>query len=142
MSGTTLTFCRLLDAPPPRAFAAVTEARHLERWFCDACESDPRPGGALVMRWTRRAGTGEPFVARWLRLAAPGHASFRGGHEGYPGGDAGEVEFTIAEEGEGSRVDIRHVVPAGDDYAPLLAEWQAAWPRALDRLERHLLLEG
>jgi uncharacterized protein YndB with AHSA1/START domain len=138
LSDSVLAFNRLLSAPPARVFAAVTEARHLDRWFCDACESEPKPGGALVMRWSRPGGSGRPFEARWLECASPHRASFRGGHAGYPGGDAGEVAFVVEPEGDGSRLDVRHSVPPGEAHAPFLAEWQRAWPRALERLERYL----
>ena len=133
-----LSFERLLSASPARAFAAITEARHLERWFCDACSSEPRPDGTLVMRWMRPGASARPFVARWLACDAPRHASFRGGHSGYPGGDAGEVTFMLEAEGTGCRARVRHTVPAGPAYAPLLVEWRAAWPRALERLVGYL----
>lgn len=138
MTAEVLAFSRALPAPAARAFAALTEARHLERWFCDAAESAPRAGGALVLRWARPGSSGLPFEARWLEVAPPVRASFRGGHAGYPGGDAGEVSFAVAERDQGSRVDVRHTVPDGGAFAPHLAEWRAAWPRALERLERYL----
>jgi uncharacterized protein YndB with AHSA1/START domain len=138
MSAPALAFSRVLRAPVPHAFAAVTEARHLERWFCDAAESDAREGGVLVLRWMRSGSPGLPFEARWLEVAPPIRARFRGGHAGYPAGDAGEVTLSVVDLGAGCRVDIRHTVPDGDAFAPHLVEWRAAWPRALDRLERYL----
>jgi uncharacterized protein YndB with AHSA1/START domain len=138
LSGAVLAYSRDVAAPAARAFAALTEARHLERWFCDAAESDPRAGGALVLRWTRPGSSGLAFEGRWLEVTPPVRARFRGGHAGYPGGDAGEVGFALAPLDAGCRVDVRHAVPDDAAFAPHVAEWRAAWPRALERLARYL----
>ena len=139
MSGGPLTFTLLVPAPPARVFGALTEARHLARWFCDEGESDPREGGAIVMRWTRPGGSAHPFVARWVEWQPPGRASFEGGHSGYPGGTAGRVRFEVeASSRGGSQLRVTHELPAGEAHEPFVAGWQEAWPRALARLERYL----
>jgi uncharacterized protein YndB with AHSA1/START domain len=65
----------VIDAPPERVWAIVTEAEHLARWFSDEAEIDLRPGGAMLLTWhghsTYRAvvETVEPprtFAFRWV----------------------------------------------------------------------------
>ena len=138
MSDTGIEFVLLLRAPVARVFAALTEPRHLERWFCDRCESDPRVDGRLVLNWTGPRASGVPFEARWLEVAPPTRAAFRGGHDGYPDRDAGTVTFTLATEGSGTRLEVRHGFPAHDAYASFRREWSEAWPRALARLTGYL----
>lgn len=138
MSDTRLEFAVTLKAPVDRVFAAITDARHLEHWFCDACESEPRPNGQLVMRWTGAKSSDVPFEARWTELASPNRAAFRGGHVGYPDGDAGTVTFALVAEGAGTRLDVTHEFPAADAYARFRGEWSSAWPRALARLAASL----
>ena len=139
MTTAPLTFALALAAPPARVFAAISEARHLSRWFCDQAESDPRAGGALILRWTRPGGSPEPFVARWLEFEPPEHASFEGGHAGYPGGSAGRVRFTLASgPGGGTSLSVAHEPPAGTGHDAFIDSWRSAWPRALDRLARYL----
>ncbi len=138
MSGGPLTFTLPLVAPPARVFAALTEARHLARWFCDESESDPREGGAIVMRWTRPGASAQPFVARWVEWAPPALASFEGGHSGYPGGTAGLVRFEVGAAGDGGTLlRVTHELPEGDEHASFADSWSNAWPRALARLERY-----
>jgi uncharacterized protein YndB with AHSA1/START domain len=134
VSDTALVFTLPLAAPRARVFAALTEARHLERWFCDAAESEPGAGGRLVLRWNRADGTGPAFEARWLEWAPPAHVAFRGGHAGYPNRDAGLVRFALVADGAGTRLDVRHEFPDQAEYEARAREWAGAWPRALARL--------
>jgi len=134
-----LEFALTLAAPPERVFAALTEAHALVRWFCDAASSETRTGGTLTMRWHRPGASAEPFVATWLEFEPPRRATFRGGHAGYPGGDAGRVRFTLertADGGTSLRVD--HETPAGPAHERFVEGWRSAWPRALERLARLL----
>ena len=139
MSGAPLAFTRVLPAPRERVFAALTEGRHLARWFCDDAESEPLAGGRLVMRWTRPGGSPEPFVARWLEWSPPSRASFEGGHAAYPGGSAGLVRFRLdrAPDG-GTLLGVVHETPEGTGHDRFVEAWQGAWPRALDRLAAYL----
>ncbi len=139
MSGEPLAFTLELSAPPATVFAVLTEARDLRRWFCDECVSEPRAGGALVLRWTRPGGSPQPFVARWVEWEPPVRASFEGGHSGYPDGTAGRVRY-VTEPGSrgGTRLLVSHEIPAGEAHVPFVQSWREAWPRALARLERYL----
>ena len=138
MTAPALEFAVAFAAPPERVFAALTEARHLQRWFCDLCESEPRVHGRLVMRWNRPNSSREPFEARWVEFESPARAAFQGGHAGYPAGDAGTVWYALAEEAGGTRLTVTHSLPALAGYEPMLEAWRSAWPRALARLQHYL----
>ena len=138
MSGGPLEFEAAFTVPPERVFAALTEAHHLVRWLCDACESEPRVNGRLRMRWTKPDSSRESFEARWVELSPPWRAGFQGGHAGYPGGDAGSVWYELATGPGATELRVRHELPARGDYAALITPWREAWPRALERLGQYL----
>jgi uncharacterized protein YndB with AHSA1/START domain len=133
-----LTFALTLPAPQARVFAAVTESRHLERWFCDACESEPEDGGRLTMRWHRRRSQVWPYEATWTVFEAPARCTCRGGHEGYPNRDAGEISFLVRARDAGSMLEVRHTLPDAHEYEPFARQFRDDWPRALQRLEAYL----
>ena len=139
MSGALIQRTLSIAASGERVFAAITEAKHLVRWFCDECESDARAGGALVMRWSRPGASPQPFVARWIAFDPPGRASFEGGHSGYPGGSAGTVRFTLEASADGgTRLVVTHETSLGPEHEALLNSWITAWPRAIGRLALYL----
>jgi uncharacterized protein YndB with AHSA1/START domain len=133
-----LEFTIEVAAPPARVFAALTEARHLERWFCSRATSEARTGGELTLEWSGPRASAEPFRGRWERFDPPLRCHYQGGHSGYPGGDAGAVSFDLEPLGQGTRVIVRHRFPARPEYRPIASRYQEAWPRALDRLAAYL----
>ena len=99
----------LIAAPVERVWTVLTEAEHVGRWFADAgAEIDPRPGGAIVMRWTEH-GT---VRARIVDLDPPRRFSYRWvpipEHWGEEPDDRNStlVEFTLAPEGDGTRLRV------------------------------------
>ncbi len=138
MSAPAFEFVVALDSAPERVFAALTDARQLERWFCDTCESEPRVNGRLVMRWDRAGSSREPFEARWVEFVPHTRAAFQGGHVGYPRGDAGTVWYVLEPAPHGTRLTVTHTLSAHEGYEAMLAAWKNAWPRALERLSRYL----
>jgi uncharacterized protein YndB with AHSA1/START domain len=135
---TTLAFHTELVAAPERVFAALTEARHIERWFCDAAVSVPRPGGALSFAWRRPGSSLEPYVGRWETFDPPCACTYSGGHSGYPDGDAGVIAYSLAPLGSGTRLTTLHTLPDRPEYEPIAARYRDAWPRALARLAAYL----
>jgi uncharacterized protein YndB with AHSA1/START domain len=98
-----------IAAPVERVWELLTAAEHIGRWFSDAgAEVDLRPGGRIVLRWAEM-GTGvarivdvEPhrrFSYRWAPI--PEHW----GEEPVEGNST-LVEFTLASEGEGTRLRV------------------------------------
>jgi uncharacterized protein YndB with AHSA1/START domain len=99
----------LIDVPVERVWALITEPEHLGKWFGDAgAEVDLRPGGELSLSWEDygtvrgRVEQVEPqrlFSYRWRLLDRT--------PDGEPGeGNSTLVEFTLAAEGEGTRLRV------------------------------------
>ena len=133
-----LRFHASLAAPPDRVFAALTQAGHLARWFCDECESDPREGGHVMFRWRGPGASAEPFSGTWTAVTPPRSCAFTGGHSGYPDGTAGRITFTLEPKGSGTAIVAEHAMPASVDYAGIAQTYTLAWPRALERLADYL----
>ncbi len=133
-----LEFDADLAAPPERVFAALTEGRHLARWFCDACESDPEENGRLTMRWHRAYSSPWPYEATWTVVEPPLKASCHGGHQGYPNRDAGTITFTLAADGAGTKLRVTHEMGHPALYSTFAKGYSDAWPRSLRRLAEYL----
>lgn len=137
----------LIAAPVERVWELITTAEHLGRWFGDAgAELDLRPGGALLLRWRSgdvihgRVETVEPphrFAYRWLLTGAT---------EATPATST-LTEFTLAEEGDGTRVAV---VESGFDALALeaaeraerLASHTTGWVFELDELAAYAVGAG
>jgi uncharacterized protein YndB with AHSA1/START domain len=101
----------VIDAPPEKVWAIVTEPRHVARWFSDEAEIELRPGGAMLLTWhghgayRGRVEAVEPprrFAFRWLRR-----------EDNEPGeGTSTFVEFLLERAGGGTRL---RVVESGFD---------------------------
>ena len=123
---TVLEYRAEFPAPKARVFAALTEARHLEHWFCDSAESDARPGGRIVMRWTGHDASVEPFEARWDVVEPETSCAYQGGHAGYPDGDAGRVGFELSSREGGVTVLVtRHRLPPVARLPKVVARYRA-----------------
>src|SRR2546428_12121959 len=90
----------VFPASPDEVWEALTDPEQLEEWFANDVELDVREGGDGVFRWDdgeeRRAKVlvvepGERFVLDW--------------------DDQGEVEFTLEEVEEGTRLLVRESTP-------------------------------
>jgi uncharacterized protein YndB with AHSA1/START domain len=85
---------------PDELWAALTEPEQLEEWFANDVELDPREGGEGIFRW----GDGDERRATVL-VAEPGERLV------LDWDDAGEVEFTLEEIEEGTRLLVRESTP-------------------------------
>ena len=94
---------REIEVPsdPEEVWDALTSPERLEEWFANDVELDPRPGGAGVFRWddgderhavVREAEPGERLVLDW--------------------DDDGEVEFTLADDADGTLLTVVETSPA------------------------------
>jgi uncharacterized protein YndB with AHSA1/START domain len=127
----------VIDAPPERVWAIVTEAQHMAGWFSDEVEIDLRPGGAMLLTWHRhgsyqgRVDTVDPprtFAFRWLR---------REDAEG-----STRVVMTLTPEGDATRL---RVVESGfgdlawpeDERTRHAEENRVGWGVELDELRAY-----
>ena len=128
----------LIDAPPERVWAIVTEARHLAGWFSDEAEIDLRPGGAMLLTWhghgsyrARVETVEEPhtFAFRWLRREDAEGSTL--------------VVMTLGAEGASTRL---RVVESGfadlawpdDERARYADENRVGWGVELDELRAYV----
>lgn len=99
----------LIDAPVERVWELITEPEHVGTWFSDAgADIDLRPGGELTMRWedhgtvNARVEQVEPrrvFSYRWAARQDLGRVELTDGNSTL-------VEFTLAPEGDATRVRV------------------------------------
>jgi uncharacterized protein YndB with AHSA1/START domain len=95
----------LVEAPVDVVWAVVTEPSHVASWFGESAEIDLRPGGAALFTWEKHGSA----HARVERVEPPHVFSFRWarplGAEPREGNST-LVEFTLAPEGEGTRLRV------------------------------------
>jgi uncharacterized protein YndB with AHSA1/START domain len=97
-----------IAAPVDRVWSLITDPEHVGRWFGDAgAEIDLRPGGAMRVRWAdsgevrARVEAVEPphrFAYRWTAAHAHGEEPAEG--------NSTLVEFTLAPDGDGTRLRV------------------------------------
>ena len=127
----------VIDAPPERVWAIVTEAQHLAGWFSDAAEIDLQPGGAMLLTWHGH-GT---YRARVETVEAPHTFAFRWLRREDAEGST-LVVMTLTPEGDGTRL---RVVESGfadlawpdDERARYADENRVGWGVELDELRAY-----
>ena len=90
----------VFPASPDEVWEALTDPDQLEEWFANDVELDPHPGGDGVFRWD----DGEERHAKVV-VADPGERLVLDWDED------GEVEFTLEEVDEGTRLVVRESTP-------------------------------
>jgi uncharacterized protein YndB with AHSA1/START domain len=90
----------VFPSSPDEVWEALTDPDQLEEWFANDVELDPHPGGDGVFRWD----DGEERHATVV-VAVPGERLVLDWDE------EGEVEFTLEEVDEGTRLVVRESTP-------------------------------
>jgi uncharacterized protein YndB with AHSA1/START domain len=85
---------------PDEVWEALPDPKQLEEWFANDVELDVREGGDGVFRWD----DGEERRAKVL-VVEPGERLV------FDWADEGEVEFTLEEVEEGTRLFVRESTP-------------------------------
>lgn len=93
---------REIDFPvsPDEVWDALTDPDQLEEWFANDVELDPREGGTGVFRWD----DGEERHATVVVAEPPDRLVL-------DWDDDGEVEFTLEETDDGTRLHVRESTP-------------------------------
>lgn len=123
----------ILNAPPERVFRALTEPAELVRWFGDAAELDPRPGGALRFAWEEY---GDQH-GRVLEVDPPRRFVFAWDE----GPELGETTIAIdlIPDGGGTRLRLVHTgFGVGGDWDRVYADTGGGWIEELEHLRRWL----
>ena len=91
----------VLPAPREEVWEALTDPERLEDWFANAVELDLRPGGGASFRW----GNGEERHATFTEVDPGRRLAF-------DWDDDGEVEFTLDDDADGTRLTVIESSPA------------------------------
>ena len=91
----------VLDAPREDVWEALTDPERLADWFANDVELDLRPGGGARFRWAN----GEERRAT-VREVEPGEKL------AFEWDDDGEVEFTLSDDEDGTRLVVTETEPA------------------------------
>lgn len=97
----------VLPSSREEVWSALTDPARLAEWFANDVELDLRPGGEARFRWRN----GEERRATLTRVEHAERLAFSWE-------DAGEVEFTLADDADGTRLTV--------------VEAECAWTTALD----------
>jgi uncharacterized protein YndB with AHSA1/START domain len=90
----------VLPAGRDEVWAALTDPRRLEDWFANHVELDLRPGGEAWFRW----GNGESRHATVTEVEPEERLAFEWDGEG-------EVEFTLDDDADGTRLTVVETSP-------------------------------
>ena len=100
----------LIGAPAETVYRVITEPDQIARWFADAAELDPAPGGTGILTFEDRATTQRMAVKLTVQAAEPPHRfAFRWDYpEGAQPreGNSLLVEFILTAEGDGTRLRV------------------------------------
>jgi uncharacterized protein YndB with AHSA1/START domain len=91
----------VLPSPREEVWEALTDPERLEDWFANEVELDLREGGDATFRW----GNGEERHAIITEIDPERRLSFEWD-------DDGEVEFTLDDDADGTRLTVVETVPS------------------------------
>ena len=91
----------VFPADPAEVWEALTEPERLEDWFATEVELELRPGGGATFRW----GNGEERHATVTEVDPERRLAFEWEEEG-------EVEFTLDDDVDGTRLTVVETSPA------------------------------
>jgi uncharacterized protein YndB with AHSA1/START domain len=130
----------LIDAPPEVVWDVVTRPEHIKRWFSPEVQLDLREGGDAVFFFPDgchtinarivRVDKPRAFAWRWIRTSTNDPTEL----------DSTLVEFTLAEEGDGTRLTVIESgfstleQPEGEDVPALYAEHVRGWELHLGQM--------
>ena len=100
----------VLPAPREEVWAALTDPERLADWFANEVALHLRPGGGAHFRW----GNGEERHATVTEVEPEERLAFEWA-------DEGEVEFTLEDDADGTRLTVVETAPAWSSALDLQA---------------------
>jgi uncharacterized protein YndB with AHSA1/START domain len=91
----------VLPSPREEVWEALTDPERLEDWFATEVELELRPGGGATFRW----GNGEERHATITEVEPERRLAFEWAEDG-------EVEFTLDDDADGTRLTVVETVPS------------------------------
>ena len=128
-----------IQAPPAAVYAALTEAGRLQGWFLSRAETDPRPGGALRFDWEfGNAAQNGKQQGKFLETEPDRKVSYTWEARPAPA-PLTTVTFTLAPEGDGTRVSLAHTgFGTGDEGQAARDHHAGPWDFYLSNLKSYL----
>jgi uncharacterized protein YndB with AHSA1/START domain len=135
----------LIEAPVDVVWRVVTEPEHITRWFSDAVEIDPRPGGEGTLTFGLPEITQPVTVGITVEAIEPQHRfAFRWIHDSDDPRVANSmlVDFTLMAEGGNTRLRViesgLHAMQWSEEAkAQYFDEHSEGWDGHLSRLREH-----
>jgi uncharacterized protein YndB with AHSA1/START domain len=132
----------IIDAPRERVWTVLTQPEHVAKWFGDSAEVDPQPGGKAVFGWSEHGGDHHALVERF---EPPGFFSYRWARpagEPVSPGNSTLVEFTLTDQGSGTRLLVVETGFASLDVSEAergtaAQENTTGWRKELDELRAY-----
>ena len=93
----------VLPSPREEVWEALTKPERLEDWFANDVDLDLRPGGGASFRWSN----GEERHATFTEVDPERRLAFEWDDE-----EQGEVEFTLDDDVDGTRLTVVESSPA------------------------------
>src|SRR4051794_30201811 len=96
----------LIQAPVEIVWAVITEPEHINGWFGDVTEIELQPGGRVLFQWEEQD---HAVRGRVERVEPPRFFSFRwirGLDSDVTDGNSTLVEFTLAQDGDSTRLTV------------------------------------
>ncbi len=114
----TVTFVRMLDAPPERVWAALTSVDDLAAWLAPAT-LEPRVGGAVRIEFDGQDGLTTGTVLTWDPPRTLEHEWH------YPGETGSVVRYDLVAVEGGTELTLVHRLLRADQAAGYGAGWHA-----------------
>jgi uncharacterized protein YndB with AHSA1/START domain len=96
----------VLPAPREEVWEALTEPERLEDWFANDVDLDLRPGGGASFRWSN----GEERHATVTEVDPGRRLAFEWDGDSFE--DRGEVELTLDDDADGTRLTVIESSPS------------------------------
>ena len=136
-----------IDAPVERVWEVITQGEHVGKWFGDVtAEIDLRPGGRFRCTWAEH-GTVHGIVERVERPRAFAYRWARPLGADVQPGNSTLVEFTLVEEGGGTRLTVvesgfRDLDLTDEERAKYAAGNVEGWKSELAELAEYLAMQA